>query len=97
MNAPYEGCATSLRRLAPIAFNIEDPSDRESFLRGAVRHVEVPGSGLRIPYDPMRRTAVGITRLGTSEAVAVGAYAFALRELDGVGSARQQRSAVFDR
>jgi hypothetical protein len=30
----------------------------------------------------MRRAAVGISRLATSEAVAVGAYAFALRELD---------------
>jgi hypothetical protein len=30
----------------------------------------------------MRRTAVGISRLGTSEAVAVGAYAYALRRLD---------------
>jgi glucokinase len=82
MNAPYEGCSPPLRRLAPLAFNIEDPVQRASFLRGAVRTVEVPGSGRRISYDPMRRTAVGISRLGTSEAVAVGAYAFALREMD---------------
>jgi len=79
MNASYENCP---RRLAPVAFNLEDPAGRESFLRGAVRTVEVPGSGRRISYDPMRRTAVGITRLGTSEAVAVGAYAYALRELE---------------
>jgi glucokinase len=32
-------------------------------------------------YDPLPRTAIGITRLGTSEAVAIGAYAFALRQL----------------
>ena len=82
MNAPYEGYAAPLRRLAPFAFNLEDDAERESFLRGEVRTVEVPGSGRQIVYDPMRRTAVGLTRLGTSEAVAVGAYAFALRELD---------------
>ena len=82
MNAPYEGYATPLRRLAPLAFNLEDPSQRESFLRGEVRTVEVPGSSRKIVYDPMRRTAVGLTRLGTSEAVAVGAYAFALRDLE---------------
>ncbi|HEV2445208.1 MAG TPA: ROK family protein [Candidatus Sulfopaludibacter sp.] len=81
MNAPYEGYATRLRRLAPLAFNIEDPLERKAFLQGEVRSVEVPGSGRKILYDPLRRTAVGITRLGTSEAVAVGAYAFALREL----------------
>jgi glucokinase len=79
MNAPYENCP---RRLAPVTFNIEDPAGREQFLRGEVRTVDVPGSGRRISYDPMRRTAVGISRLGTSEAVAVGAYAYALRQLD---------------
>ncbi len=76
MNAPYENCP---RRLAPMAFNVEDPEQREEFLRGEVQTVEVPGSGRRICYDPMRRTAVGISRLGTSEAVAVGAYAYALK------------------
>ena len=84
MNAPYEGYTPPIRRLAPFAFNLEDPAERESFLRGEVRSLEVPG-GRKILYDPMRRTAVGITRLGTSEAVAVGAYAFALRELDAKG------------
>ncbi len=79
MNASYESAP---RRLAPIAFNIEDPAQRASFLRGDVITVAVPGSGRTITYDPMRRTAVGISRLGTSEAVAVGAYAFALRALE---------------
>ena len=82
MNAPYEGYPTPLRRLAPLAFRIDDPAERDAFLRGEVRSIEVPGSDRRILYDPMRRTAVGISRLGTSEAVAVGAYAFALRQLD---------------
>jgi glucokinase len=82
MNAPYHGYANPLRRLAPLAFNIEEPVEREAFVRGGVRTVEVPGSGRQIQYDPMSRIAVGISRLGTSEAVAVGAYAFALRQLD---------------
>ncbi len=82
MNATYEGYEPPMRRLAPRAFNLEDAAERESFLRGEVRTVQVPDSGRWISYDPMRRTAVGITRLGTSEAVAIGAYAFALRQLD---------------
>jgi len=82
MNEPYAGYDPPLCRLAPRAFNIEDPAERESFLQGEIRTVEVPGTGKRIAYDTMRRTAVGISRLGTSEAVAVGAYAFALRALD---------------
>jgi glucokinase len=61
---------------------MDDPAQLDAFLLGEVRSIEVPGSRRRLLYDPMRRTAVGISRLGTREAVAAGAYAFALRELD---------------
>lgn len=81
MNAPYCGRSSGLRRLVPRAYNIEDATERECFLRGDVQEVTVPGSSKRIRYDAMQRTAVGISRLGTSTAVAVGAYAFALHKL----------------
>ena len=42
----------------------------------------IPGSQRKLKYDPMARLGIGISRLGTSEAVAIGAYAFALRKLD---------------
>ena len=45
----------------------------------------MPGTTRKIGYDPMPRIGVGISKLGTSEAVAIGAYAFALRKLDSVG------------
>ncbi len=82
MNATYEGSSNGLRRLIPRAFNIEDPGERDIFLRGEVRTISVPGSTRTIQYDPMQCTAVGISRLGTSEAVAIGAYAFALSKLN---------------
>lgn len=44
--------------------------------------IGVPGSLRKICYDPLPRLGVGISRLGTSEAVAIGAYAFALKKLD---------------
>jgi glucokinase len=69
------------RRLVARAFNIEDPSQRERFLSGETRQIRVPGSARTVVYDPLARTAIGISRLGTSEAVAIGAYAFALRRL----------------
>ncbi len=70
------------RRLCARAYNIEDPSQRDRFLSGETRQIRVPGSGRTVVYDPVARTAIGISRLGTSEAVAIGAYAFALRRLD---------------
>jgi glucokinase len=54
---------------------------REIFLRGETREITVPGSAQTVKYDPLQRIAVGMSRLGTSEAVAIGAYAFALRKL----------------
>jgi glucokinase len=50
-------------------------------LKGDKRAITVPGSQRQVQYDPLPRTAVGISRLGTSEAVAIGAYAFALHKL----------------
>ena len=79
MNSTFED--SGHRRLIARAFNIEDPAARDCFLKGEAREAVVPGSGRVIRYDPLQRTAVGISRLGTSEAVAIGAYAFALRKL----------------
>lgn len=70
------------RRLAQAAFNLEDPSQLETFLRGDKREITVPGGTRKLAYDPMPRVGVGMSRLGTSEAVAIGAYAYALNRLD---------------
>jgi glucokinase len=71
------------RRLASVAFNLEDPKQLKSFLKGETRTITVPDSKKKVQYDPLQRIGVGMSRLGTSEAVAIGAYAFALRKLDG--------------
>lgn len=70
------------RRLVPKAFNLEDPPQLEVFLRGEKRELQVPGSSRKVKFDALQRVGVGVTKLGTSEAVAIGAYAFALSQLD---------------
>ncbi len=79
LNSDFADCP-GRRRLVPRGFNYEDPNQRAQFLRGETRELTVPGSQRKIPYDPLQRTAIGISRLGTSEAVAIGAYAFALHQ-----------------
>jgi len=81
VNGVYHKAGDPQRRLVPQAFNFEDPTQRALFLKGDQRLCLVPGSQRQVPYDPSPRTAVGLSRLGTSEAVAIGAYAFALRKL----------------
>jgi glucokinase len=60
------------------AFNLGDDTDRRSFLAHKVRDVAVPGSDARVTYDPMKRIGIGVSRIGTSRAVAIGAYHVAL-------------------
>jgi glucokinase len=82
MNDVYVKGDERLRRLVPRALNIEDLGQRELFLKGQTRTLVVPGTSRTVQYDPLQRTAVGLSRLGTSEAVAIGAYAFAIRKLE---------------
>ncbi len=70
------------RRLVQQAFDLDEPVQRAEFLHGSVREIVVPGTARRILYDPVPRLGVGISRLGTSEAIALGAHAIALRSLD---------------
>jgi glucokinase len=67
--------------LAVRAFNLEDQDDLEKFIRGDSKEIIVPGSSKRVIYDPMSRVGVGISKIGTSKAVALGAYAYALKKL----------------
>lgn len=85
LNSSYPKNANEerVRRLIPEAFNLEDPEELRTFLEPSVREIAVPGSSRIAKYDASPRIAVGLSRLGTSEAVAIGAYAFALRKLDG--------------
>lgn len=61
------------------AFNVEDKEQMKEFLKGRQKEIEVPFSSRKVVYDPLKRTGIGLSRLGTSEAVSVGAYGYALK------------------
>ena len=75
------------RRLETEVFNLEDGDQLARFVAGNPCEVTVPLGGARIRYDRQSRLGVGISRLGTSRAIALGAYAFALRALSESGRA----------
>jgi glucokinase len=82
LNSNYIGPnGNHFRRLASAAFNLEDPAQLEKFLKGETREIQIPGTNRTIQYDPLQRIGIGMSRLGTSEAISIGAYAFALRRL----------------
>jgi glucokinase len=82
MNSSYRGPGEDrFRRLIPKAFNLEDPEQLAEFIRGETVELPVPGSSRTIRFDCLQRTGVGISKLGTSEATAIGAYSYALSRL----------------
>jgi glucokinase len=83
MNTPFRFPVGQERpRLVSHVYNLQDGHERELFVRGEKKSIMVPESQSRITYDPLRRVGVGLSRLGTSKAVHIGAYSFALHTLD---------------
>jgi glucokinase len=72
----------TIPRMELKAFNLEDDAELAAFIRGDQREIAVPGTSRKVIYDPLKRIGVGLSRLGTSEAISLGAYAFALHCLD---------------
>ena len=83
MNGSIESYAgEKLPRMIQKSLDLENPEDQELFLKGDVQMVKVLGTDKAIPLDSMKRIGIGKAVLDTSHAVSVGAYAFALNELD---------------
>ena len=76
----YEGAPAD--RMEMKAFFLDDPGDCAAFLAPTSRRIVVPRTTETVEYDPVKRMGVITTKLGTSRAIAFGAYAFALNELD---------------
>lgn len=68
-------------RVGSTFYNLEDSRSEEAFYSFSHKEISVPFSDKKTPYVPERRLAIGLSRLGTSEATALGAYAFALSQL----------------
>ena len=73
---------TQMPRMEIKAYNWENSDDRKAFLRDESILVKVPFSEEKQRFYPVKKIAVGINRLGTSKAVAQGAYAFAFNHLN---------------
>jgi predicted NBD/HSP70 family sugar kinase len=63
-------------------YDLENPAEFELFAKGEVKKVKVYGEERYVDYDSQKRIGIAISKLGASKAVSVGAYAFALSELD---------------
>lgn len=73
---------TRVPRTELTAYYTEDDKQLLEFLKGTPKKLTVPGTNITVDYDPVKRIAIGFTRLGDTCAMSVGAYCFALNQLD---------------
>lgn len=71
-----------LQRVQMNVFNLDDDLEFDKFVKGDARQLKVYGSDRTVTYDPMKRTGVILSKLGASKAISIGAYTFALSQLD---------------
>jgi len=82
MNLPFATMSGHpLPRLEVEVYNLEDQEELKKFLYSGSGRIQVPFSETTVQYDPQKKIGVGISKLGTSAAVSLGAYAFALSKL----------------
>ena len=63
-------------------YDLENADEFALFAKGETKKVKVYGEERYVDYDSQKRVGIAISKLGASKAVSVGAYAFALSELD---------------
>lgn len=71
-----------LNRVQMKVYNLDDEAEFAQFAKGEQRLLKIFGTDKEVVYDPQKRIGVAISKMGASKAISVGAYTFALDQLD---------------
>ena len=83
MNSFYvKADGTKFKRLVADVYNLENDEGLQKFVKTDANKISVYGTDEKVSYDPSKKIGVGISKIGTSKAVSIGAYAFALDKID---------------
>ena len=74
-----QGSGETIPRLVQKVYNLDEES--EDFYKRYAKEVLVPGTNRQVSYDPVPRVGIATSKIGASQAISLGAYAFALNEL----------------
>lgn len=82
MNGSYtDNKGGHVPRLVMKAFDLNEEQSFKEFAEGESTQIQVPFSNKKVYYDPVKRIGVGVSMMGTSKAISLGAYAFATHAL----------------
>ena len=71
-----------LPTLQSEVYNFEDPEQRAAFLEDKDVYVDVPHTDKKVLYCAQRKVAILVSELGASKAINLGAYNFAINQLE---------------
>ncbi len=71
-----------LNRVQMEVYDLDNEQEFAAFAKGRPQTLKVYGTDRYVAYDPHKRVGVTISKMGASRAISVGAYAFALNQLD---------------
>ena len=72
----------SISKLASKVYDLDNPDELRQFIKGEQKSIKIYNSEIEVNYDPQKRIGVAISKMGASKAISVGAYTFALDQLD---------------
>ncbi|MCI9285541.1 MAG: ROK family protein [Muribaculaceae bacterium] len=72
----------SVNRVQMRVFDLDDEMEFAAFVTGDSRELRIHGSDKTVNYDPMKRTGLAVSKIGASKAISIGAYTYALSQID---------------
>lgn len=72
----------NVQRMEVFAYNWNNPNCKRDFIENKTKKISIPGTDDLLVYDPVKKVCIGVSLLGTAQAVALGAYAYALLQLN---------------
>lgn len=81
LNKEYPGLdGNKIPRMEISAYNLDNEQGRKDFASVTGKMIKVPFSDKEVWYDPSKKIGITATKLGTSSAVCIGAYAYAMNK-----------------
>jgi len=78
----HSSTAEEMPRLVQKVFNLDNEEERKDFFRDYSKSLPIPGTDRTISYDPVPRLAIATSTRGASESISLGAYAYALQQIE---------------
>lgn len=81
LNGTLDTSSGPVNRLPCRVLDLDDPAGLSALVAQHCEQLAIPGTDQTVAYAPQKLTGIGVTRLGTTAAIALGAYAYALGEI----------------